>query len=148
MNDCQDLLDKAARSLKVAKDLLQNGHTDFAASRAYYAHFYIAQSLLLSQGLEFSSHGQVVAQYGRHFSKTGILDTSFHHMLAVALDLRHLADYQTEVPIEKEMVEPVIEGGHRFLEAASRYLEGPPGDPEIPDEEPPVEADGGESGEG
>lgn len=142
MNDSQALLDKAARSLEVAEDLLQKGHVDFAASRVYYAHFYTAEALLLSRGLEFSSHGQVVAQYGRHFSKTGILNTSFHHMLASALDLRHLADYQTEIPIESELVEPLIEGGRKFLEAASRYLE------ELPESAaPPVEAEGGESGE-
>lgn len=137
MNDNQALLDKAARSFEAAEDLLQKGHVDFAASRAYYGHFYTAQALLLSQGLEFSSHGQVVAQYGRHFSKTRILDTSFHHMLATALDLRHLADYQTEVPIEVEMVEPLIEGGRRFLQAASRYLEEISGG----------QAEGGESGD-
>jgi uncharacterized protein len=142
MNDCQGLLDKAARSLEVAEDLLQKGHIDFAASRAYYALFYTAQALLLSRDLEFSSHGQVVAQYGRHFSKTGILDTSFHHMLAAALDLRHLADYQTEIPIEPEMVEPLIGGGRRFLEAASRYLDELQGDRETSGE-----TESGESGE-
>jgi uncharacterized protein (UPF0332 family) len=136
MNDRSRLLEKAARSLEVAQDLLQKGHIDFAASRVYYAYFHTAEALLLSQGLEFSSHGRVVAQYGRLFSKTKILDPSFHQLLAAALDLRHIADYQTEVPIKPEIVEELLEGGRKFLEAASRYLE-----------ELPAGAEGGESGE-
>lgn len=65
-----------------------------------------------------------------------------------ALRTRALADYQVEVPIDPEAVEELIQGGREFLEAASPYLEGLSGDPEVPeDEEPPVEADGGESGE-
>jgi uncharacterized protein len=130
MNDRDRLLEKAARSLEVAQDLLRKGHIDFAASRVYYACFYIAQALLLSQNLEFSSHGQVLAQYGRLFSKTKILDPYFHGLLGTAMDFRHLADYQTEFPIKPEVIEELIEGGHRFLAAASRYLEDLPGSPE------------------
>lgn len=149
MSDPQLLLEKAARSLDVAKDLLREGHWDFATSRAYYACFYTAQALLISKDLEFSSHSQVIAQYGFHFSRTKILAPEHHRLLAKAFDFRNLADYQTEVAFGLEVVEELIQGGRKFLEAASRYLEEPPGDPEIPgDEEPPAEAEGGESGEG
>ena len=64
MNEIESLLEKANRSLDVAAAILEQGHEDFAISRAYYGCFYIAQAMLLSEGLEFSSHGQVVAQYG------------------------------------------------------------------------------------
>ena len=46
---------------------LRAGNSDFAASRAYYGCFYVAEALLLSEGLRFSRYGQVVAQYGRRF---------------------------------------------------------------------------------
>jgi uncharacterized protein (UPF0332 family) len=123
MNELHALLEKAARSIDAAEVLLEKGHLDFAASRAYYACFYAAEALLLSRGLEFSSHGQVLAQYGRHFSKTRALDPAYHTLLANAFDLRHLADYQTEVPIKLEVVLDVISGGRRFLKAAADYLE-------------------------
>ena len=58
MSEGASLLDKAERSLLASDQLFAAGHFDFAASRAYYACFYVAESLLLSQGLEFSRHGQ------------------------------------------------------------------------------------------
>ena len=69
MNEIESLLDKARRSFDVAETTLEQGHADFAISRAYYGCFYIAQAMLLSQGLEYASHGQVVAQFGLHFAK-------------------------------------------------------------------------------
>ena len=116
------LLEKAGRSLDVAESLLSQGSPDFAASRTYYAYFYIAQALLGSQGLKFSRHGQVLAQYGRFFAKTQVLDPSYHKLLGSAFDLRQLADYQVETPIESELVEELIVGGRSFLKAASDYL--------------------------
>lgn len=54
--------------------MLQDGSPDFAVSRTYYGYFYIAEALLLSKGDKFSSHGQVVAQYGLRFARTEELD--------------------------------------------------------------------------
>lgn len=123
--------------------MLQDGNPDFAASRTYYGYFYIAEALLLTQGCQFSSHGQVVAQYGLHFAQTEKLDRRFHQLLLRAFRTRTLADYQVEVLIDPEAVDELIQGGFEFLQAASRYLAE-----EISgDEEPPAEADGGESGE-
>jgi uncharacterized protein (UPF0332 family) len=75
-----------------------------------------------SLGLEFSSHGQVLAQYGLHFSKTKLLDPKYHGLFATSFDLRNFADYQTEVPIKIELVEDLIAGARSFLKAASDYL--------------------------
>lgn len=122
--------------------MLQDGNPDFAASRTYYGYFYIAEALLLTQGCQFSSHGQVVAQYGLHFAQTEKLDRRFHQLLLRAFRTRTLADYQVEVPIDPEAVVELIQGGFEFLQAASRYLEDLPGEAE-----PQGEADGGESGE-
>lgn len=119
-----DLLEKAERSLTVAEGLLKEGHTDFSASRTYYAYFYTAEALLLSLDLEFSSHAQVLSQYGFHFSKTRILDPAYHRLLGTAFDLRNLADYQTEVDLDVEIVLDLIQQGRSFIQAASKYLQG------------------------
>ncbi|MEJ7819750.1 MAG: HEPN domain-containing protein [Rubrobacteraceae bacterium] len=85
MSDGPEILDnllaKARRSLQVAEGLLEDGHADFAASRAYYGCFYVAEALLFSEGLSYSRHSQVVAQFGRHFAKTGELDARYHRLL-------------------------------------------------------------------
>ncbi len=120
------LLEKAQRSIDAAERLLKDGDTDFAASRVYYAFFHVAQALLLTRGLQFSRHGQVLAQYGRHFSKTKLLDPTFHRLLDRAFEFRQIGDYQT-LPINPEVVQELIDGGRTFLAAASRYLEELPG---------------------
>jgi len=122
MNEVEALLDKARRSFDVTEATLEQGHPDFAISRAYYGCFYIAQALLLSQGLEFASHGQVVAQFGLHFAKTQRLDPTFHRLLSRAFQLRQSADYAASAVIEPEWVREILDGGRRFLAAATSFL--------------------------
>jgi uncharacterized protein (UPF0332 family) len=117
-------LEKARRSLQVAEEILASGSPDFAASRLYYAYFYAAQALLATKGLSFNRHGQVIAQYGRHFSKTSILDPKFHKSIGTAFELRQLGDYQAEVSIEPEMVVDLASTCRQFIDAASTYIEG------------------------
>jgi uncharacterized protein (UPF0332 family) len=49
-------LKRADEALGAAKALLSGEYYDSVASRAYYAAFYAATALLLSEGLEFSKH--------------------------------------------------------------------------------------------
>ncbi len=50
-----DLLLKARQSVSAAKVLLDNGYSDYAASRAYYSMFYVAEAFLIGQEMSFSS---------------------------------------------------------------------------------------------
>ncbi|GEM_PF-4469741 len=58
------LLDKAKRSLFAVKLLLDQGYPEFAMSRVYYAMFYMAEALLMSQGLSYRTHGGVIGAFG------------------------------------------------------------------------------------
>jgi uncharacterized protein (UPF0332 family) len=57
MPEQEDLFHQAHDSLAAAKILDAQGYHGFAASRAYYAMFYIVEAFLLGQGLAFSRHG-------------------------------------------------------------------------------------------
>ncbi len=104
--------------------MLEDGHADFAASRAYYGCFYVAEALLFSEGLNYSRHSQVVAQFGRHFAKTGELDARYHRLLIEAFRLRQVADYSAAPEtVSKEDAEHTIREGKEFLDAAREYLE-------------------------
>ncbi|OQA44947.1 MAG: hypothetical protein BWY52_01453 [Chloroflexi bacterium ADurb.Bin325] len=50
------LLAKAASSRRAAVLLADQDYLDFAASRAYYALFYVAEALLLAEGFAFSRY--------------------------------------------------------------------------------------------
>lgn len=125
MKEVEALLDKAQRSLKAAELLLEAGDADFATSRVYYGYFYIAEALLLSKGLSFSRHAQVISQYGLHFAKSGVLDRRFHRLLDEAFSLRQVADYSTEPAPESGKIRELIGQGEVFLRAAKEYLEKP-----------------------
>jgi uncharacterized protein len=92
------LLRKADRSIAAAKKLLPSD-ADFAAARAYYAMFYVAEALLAERELRFSKHAGVHSAFGEHFAKTGLLDPKYHRWLIDAFDKRIAADYGIEAEI-------------------------------------------------
>lgn len=122
MNEIDLLLRKASRSFDEAGEILERGHPDFAMSRAYYGCFYIAHALLQSRGLTFARHGQVIAQYGRHFAKTRLIDPRFHNLLDHAFGLRQSADYEADAVIERQEVVDTIREGREFLAVATQFL--------------------------
>ena len=74
------LLEKAEHAIRAA--------TAFAAGRAYYAMFYVAEALLYEHGLVFREHAAVHAAYGKEFARSGLLDPKFHRWLLTAVDAR------------------------------------------------------------
>ena len=119
------LLDKANRALEAAKVLLRESGTDFAAGRAYYGMFYVAEALLNESGQHFRKHSAVHAAFGEQFAKTAILDPKFHRWLLDGSDKRLLGDYEVEVTLSRDDVEKMIAQAEEFLVAARCYLEGP-----------------------
>jgi uncharacterized protein (UPF0332 family) len=78
----QHLMKLAEESHDAAKGLISMGHPRFSEAQSYYTMFYLAQAVLLTKGLTFSSHSAVIAAYGKEFAKTGLLDPKFHrHMI-------------------------------------------------------------------
>lgn len=129
MTRTPNLTRKAERSFSAAERLLKDGDADFAASRAYYGYFYVAEALLESKNLEFSRHSQVIVQYGLHFAKPEVLDPTFHRLLRRAFNFRQLADYSDETfTFDPAEAGAPIEEGRKFLAAAEEYLEQPNGD--------------------
>jgi uncharacterized protein (UPF0332 family) len=116
------LLDKARASQRAAGLLQNEGFSDFAASRAYYAMFYAAEALLLDRGLSFASHAAVIAAFGKEFAKTGVLDQRLHRYLIDAQDLRNVGDYATGAAISAEQVEDLMAWTEEFLTEAEALL--------------------------
>ena len=72
--DQVDLIDEARRSLEAAELLLNTGHPDFAASRAFYSMFYLADAFLKRDGLK-PKRSNVIAAFERTFVATGRVPT-------------------------------------------------------------------------
>ena len=120
--EVEALLEKARRSQKAAAKLFKGGDGDFAASRAYYSLFYTAEALLLSRGLSFSSHSAVIANFGKEFAKTGVLNSKFHRYLTESQDRRNIGDYSVLAEVTKEEVREMLGWAEEFIKAGENYL--------------------------
>jgi uncharacterized protein (UPF0332 family) len=125
MAEQKDLLIQARASAEAAGLLLREGYPNFAASRAYYAMFYVAEALLLGRGLAFSKHGAIHAAFGKEFVKTGLVPPEFHRRLIRGLEVRSAADYGSASGVTAEEAREQIAGAEAFLALAER-LTGPP----------------------
>jgi uncharacterized protein (UPF0332 family) len=114
--DQRELLEKAHSSLSAARLLLQGNFPDFAASRAYYAMFYVAQAFLEGESMAFSKHSAVIAAFGRHFARTGKLPIEFHQYLLKAQELRQSGDYGPPHAVTLAEAREQIARAERFLE--------------------------------
>ena len=118
----ESLLRQARESLEASELLHKAGYFGFAASRAYYAMFYIAQGFLLQKELSFSKHAGVLAAFGKHFAKTGIVPAEFHRYLIEGMEIRHAGDYASAKIISQEQSAEQIERVKQFVDLANRIL--------------------------
>jgi uncharacterized protein (UPF0332 family) len=121
-SEVKALLEKAKRSQKAAAKLFKDGDVDFAASRAYYSLFYTAEALLLSRELSFSSHSEVISNFGKEFAKTGVLNPKFHHYMMESQDRRNIGDYSVLAEVTPEQVREMLTWAKEFIKAAENYL--------------------------
>jgi len=119
----RQLLEKALEAIEAAELLLANEHIDFAAGRAYYSMFYIAEALLNERGWKYGKHSSVHAAFGEYFAKTKLLDPKYHRWLLNSFDKRIVGDYGVETVIQTDNVLEMIERAKEFLKAAKEYLQ-------------------------
>ena len=115
-------LAKAEEKLGVVDRLLAQRDFEDAVSRAYYAAFYAAHALLLSEGLDSRSHAGLVALVGLHFVKTGRLDKKFGRSLSNLMEDRQQSDYNLFSGLEKEDAEQALEEAKAFVAEMRRQL--------------------------
>ena len=120
--ETEKLLQKASRSIRAAERLLGEGDVDFAASRVYYALFYVAEALLNERDLQFKKHGGVHGAFAEHFIKTKQMDPKFHSWLVDAFDERIQGDYEVESEVDTKGVVTMIGQAREFLQEATRHL--------------------------
>lgn len=98
------------------------GYPGYAASRAYYSMFYVAEAFLETKGLAFSKHSAVISAFGQHFSKTGIVPSEYHALLIEAQETRFKGDYVGFGSVSTEQAAEIIEHAERFLEVAQQLI--------------------------
>jgi len=117
------LLDKAVENIRAITILTNDGIYSIAIGRAYYAMFYCAEAVLLEQGLEFSSHGEVHGAFGRELIKTGKLPNDLHQYLLEAFRRRQSADYDAPAEVTREDALRLFEQAQSFYETVFDFLQ-------------------------
>jgi uncharacterized protein (UPF0332 family) len=120
--DQKELLAKSRSSLSAARLLLLGGYPDFAASRAYYAMFYVAEALLEGEGVAYSKHSAVIAAFGKYFAATGKIPVEFHRYLIEAQEVRHAGDYGETHAVTADQARDVIARAEEFLNLSERLI--------------------------
>ena len=116
------LIRKARESLRAARLLAKDELYDFAASRAYYSMFYVAEALLLEEGLAYSKHSAVISAFGQKFAKTGRIPQIFHRYLIEGQESRNIGDYDTGPGLSSKEAARQIARAQRFIQLAKRAL--------------------------
>ena len=122
MTEEELLFERAKQSLRAARLLIHDNLPNIAASRGYYAMFYIAEALLLSRNLTFSRHSAVIAAYGKEFALTNDLDPKFHRYLIASQDTRQIGDYGVEENVSLAEAGQIISWAEEFFDAATSFL--------------------------
>jgi uncharacterized protein (UPF0332 family) len=120
--DQLELLEEARDSIAAATLLLTGGYPGYAASRAYYAMFYVAEAFLEGEELAFSKHSAVIAAFGQRFAQTGKVPVEFHRYLIDAQDLRHAGDHGPRERVTRDQAAEQISRAEHFLRVAQQLI--------------------------
>jgi uncharacterized protein (UPF0332 family) len=115
-------LERANTDLQVAGELLDKGYYDVSASRAYYAAFYAASALLLSEGIDTSKHSGVIALIHQHFVKRGQLGREQGRNLNWLFELRSVGDYGVSLHVTVEDARRAVIIAEDFLRVVKSLL--------------------------
>lgn len=108
------LMDRARRSLRSARNILDDGDHDFAM-------FYAASATLRSQGVRRSKHSGVIAAFGQHMVKTGRFPVEQHVALQAAFSSCGAGDYGGVFP-DREEAERRLQEAEEFVAAVADFL--------------------------
>jgi uncharacterized protein (UPF0332 family) len=118
----QLMMQKAFRSIRVARQHVEEGNYDFASSRAYYAAFYAMQAVLLTKNLSFSKHAGVISAFNRHFVRTAVFPKEFSKLISQLFRERQTGDYEFDLSIGEDDARQDTQIAERVLQAIATYL--------------------------
>lgn len=122
IDEINENLKLAETSIQAAKDMAERKYYDIAASRAYYAAFYAASTLLLKENIDTSKHSGVIASIHRLFVKEGKLDKEQGRNLQWLFDLRGIGDYGVSEHVSSGEAYKAVKVAEEFLATVLKIL--------------------------
>lgn len=108
-------IQKAWKSFQEATDNAHLGHWNLAASRLYYAAYYMASALLVDRGIIARSHSGVIHIIGAEFVKKELLLKEDGRLISRLFNMRQSGDYDDLFDWTEEEVQPFFAQTESFL---------------------------------
>ncbi len=122
MSEIKKFLSLSSEDLETAQFLYESQRFRPCISRAYYAMYYVAQALLLSENLDTSTHKGMIKMINRHFAQTGKISANASKLLNDAYELRQLGDYSTKFVSDEVIASEMIVNAKVFITEVEMIL--------------------------
>lgn len=108
-------IQKAWNGILEAEDNAKLGYWTLAASRLYYAAYYMASALLVDKGFIARSHSGVIHIIGSEFVKKELLSKEDGRLFSRLFNMRQSGDYDDLFDWTEEEVKPFFDKTKDFL---------------------------------
>jgi uncharacterized protein (UPF0332 family) len=113
---------RAQKALQAAALLQQNGLSEDAISRAYYATMHAAKAALLVHDVVAESHAAVRRLFGQVLVMAEGMEREWAQILARGHDQRGAAEYNVDFEVNEEAAERLVRDAQRFVERMAVYV--------------------------
>ena len=107
--------------LRKADEKLTTAEIDFNNER--YDDSHAISAVLLSKGLHYSSHAQVIGNFNKEFVKTKIFPKTFTKIIQRLFEERQIGDYDIESGITKKEAKINLDDASKIIAAVNKYLD-------------------------
>ena len=115
-------IQKAWNSIQEADDNARLGYWTLAASRLYYAAYYMASALLVDKGFIARSHSGVIHIIGSEFVKKDFLSKEDGRLISRLFNMRQSGDYDDLFDWTEEEVQPFFNKTKDFLARIEKLI--------------------------
>ena len=115
-------LQRSNETLKEADYNAEGGYYNAAVNRLYYACYYSASALMVSNNLEASSHKGIKSMLGLKFITTGRLEPKYGRIYQQLFENRQSGDYEDFVYCDKELYDTLRPQAEDFVKTISNLI--------------------------
>ena len=116
------LLNKSQKFLRSAAVLFELEDFDSCASRSYFAMFYAAQAMLLSETQAFSSKQGIRSSFIEQFVKRGPLPERAGEAFERASELQEVGDYAYDFAVTEPDSEHILAEAEAFVNSITNLI--------------------------
>ncbi len=84
--------------------------------------FYVAEAVLLGEGVSYSKHSAVISAFGQRLAKTGRVPEEFHRYLIEGQESRNVGDYDTGPGLSEDQATEQMARAGKFIQLAKRLF--------------------------